>query len=160
MKAAMIATRSAGYARTKARAIKQDTLRSFTKLFSSSAATGKKPDEETNIQSQLRSLYFWGTPNKGTIPTAEALESGRGNGETGGSLVNLERFTGSSVIDYPTEIDSQDAFGIGEPLSSKYEQYSLQQFYAYLVHLLLHGVKTIIPLLLSYKKRLRKSGYS
>lgn len=52
------------------------------------------------------SLYFWGTNQKGSIPTKDILEEGR-KGVNGGGL--LER--GGVVIDHPVKINLEDAFG-------------------------------------------------
>lgn len=74
------------------------------------------PEDDKKSKETAKSIYFWGTTAKGTIPTKEVLAVGRedigGNEDTG--IMNLDRFrSGSTVIDVPTEIDLKDAFGIG-----------------------------------------------
>lgn len=54
------------------------------------------------------SLYCWGTNDKGSIPTKEALEEGRNGGGGGaGNLLNR----GGAIVDHPSKIDFKDAFG-------------------------------------------------
>lgn len=108
MKTAIIANRSIGYARKASKyhdhAVK---MAMHWRLFSST----------TPRSATIKDLYCWGTSDKGTIPTKEALESGRGAVSSGdASLVNLDRLKGSTgtIIDRPTKIDIQDAFGIGK----------------------------------------------
>lgn len=86
-------------------------LPSQQKMISNTATSIKEDD----LKEGLDSIFFWGMPSKGTIPTKEALESGRGvSGTDKESLVNLDRFKSETALDRPTEIDIQDAFGIGK----------------------------------------------
>ncbi len=85
-------------------------LPSQQKMLSTVATSIKEDDKEG-----LNSIFFWGTPSKGTIPTKEALESGRGLiDKDKESLLNLDRFKSEVALDRPTEVDIQDAFGIGK----------------------------------------------
>jgi hypothetical protein len=52
------------------------------------------------------SLYFWGTNQKGSIPTKDVLAEGRKGAVSGGLLDR-----GGVVIDHPVKIDLGDAFG-------------------------------------------------
>ena len=80
---------------------------------SSPSSLNKKKD--TNSNNVSKSLYFWGTSNNGIIPTKEALESGRAaGGEVKAASMVDGMFNKGTVIDQPTEIDVQDAFGIGK----------------------------------------------
>ncbi len=95
----------------------QSTRLSSSRLFSSEATANDESQQDQEVSSS--SLYFWGTSNKGTIPTKEVLEVGRIENEkqveASGVASNLDILkSNSTVIDTPTEIDIQDAFGIGE----------------------------------------------
>ena len=109
IKVTIIAARSMGRTGTKS-----TCFRPFTKLFSSTRAVLKKQQQQ---QQQPKSLYCWGTSNKGTIPTQEVLESGRSS-DDGEAIVNLDRFKSGLVIGSPTEINVQAAFGSRCPLHS------------------------------------------
>lgn len=82
-------------------------------LFSSSTRSMNTSTKKTKIEKSKReepkSLLFWGTSTKGSIPSKEELEAGRGTAaeESKGFFSK-----GSTAIHSPLEIDVQDAFGI------------------------------------------------
>jgi hypothetical protein len=65
-------------------------------------------EQVSDLQNERKplSLYFWGTNQKGSIPTKDVLEEGRKGAISGGLLDR-----GGVVIDHPVQIDLEDAFG-------------------------------------------------
>lgn len=65
-------------------------------------------EQVSDLQNERKplSLYFWGTNQKGSIPTKDVLEEGR-KGAISGGIIDR----GGVVIDHPVKIDLEDAFG-------------------------------------------------
>lgn len=65
---------------------------------------------EIECERKPLSLFFWGTSNKGTMPTDTVLEEGRSAVNTrnpAGKMLSR----GGKVIDHPVKIDLENAFG-------------------------------------------------
>mmetsp|Transcript_302 Transcript_302/g.501 ORF Transcript_302/g.501 Transcript_302/m.501 type:complete len:456 (-) Transcript_302:36-1403(-) len=75
-------------------------LRSFSTANTDDVSSVKNESNEPH------SLYFWGTNQKGSIPTKDVLEEGRKGAVSGGLLDR-----GGVLIDHPVKIDLGDAFG-------------------------------------------------
>ena len=141
MNATMILTRSIGQQITK-RSSKHMMMRimcgagsnnknkavlfSSTRFMNTNTKKKKKKTKNQKIKKvESKSLYFWGTTTKGSIPSKEELKAGRGStGEESKGFFSK----GSSTIDSPLEIDVKDAFGIG-----KYEKIIIDSIYVFTV---------------------------
>ena len=101
-------------------------LFSSTRFMNTNTKKKKKKTKNQKIKKvESKSLYFWGTTTKGSIPSKEELKAGRGS--TGGESKGFFS-KGSSIIDSPLEIDVKDAFGIG-----KYEKIIIDSIYVFTV---------------------------
>ena len=113
MKASEIAIRSMKHVRISA-PLRSRLSTANTRFFSSEATAAKETsDQNEDSSSSMSSVWFWGTSNKGTIPTKEVLAAGRGEGDKKDETIVNPFSNKSVIIDTPTAIDVQDTLAIG-----------------------------------------------